>query len=234
MSFSTKQDRVADIIRERIIVGIYGRGAKLKQADLAEELGVSITPVREALLALEAEGYVRGLPHKGLLVPELVPERLGEIYELRLTLERDLTSAALETMSPARLGELTALQRSLEAALETGNLHAVRTANYRFHFRLYEMAERPQTLHFVRVLWAKYPFTAQDVKRDRPHRMRSEHDMFLEKVEEQDHPGAVEAMVQHIRNGWREITTDVLRGRLPAADAAEADLSLPAWKECII
>src|SRR5689334_2318377 len=99
MSFATKQDRVAEIIRERIIIGIYDRGTKLKQADLAEELGVSITPVREALLALEAEGYVRGLPHKGLLVPELVPERLGEIFDLRVTLERDLTAAAVANMS---------------------------------------------------------------------------------------------------------------------------------------
>jgi DNA-binding GntR family transcriptional regulator len=219
MSFSTKQDRVAEIIRERIIVGIYDRGTKLKQADLAEDLGVSITPVREALLALEAEGYVRGLPHKGLLVPELVPERLGEVYELRVTLERNLTASALQNMSPAKLQELKDLQRSLEGALETGNLHAVRIANYRFHFCLYEMAERPQTLHFVRVLWAKYPFTAQDVKRDRPARMRSEHDLFLEKIEERDDDGAIDAMVQHIKNGWREITKDVLRGKLPSADA---------------
>jgi DNA-binding GntR family transcriptional regulator len=218
MSFATKQDRVAEIIRERIIVGIYGRGEKLKQADLAAELGVSITPVREALLALEAEGYVRGLPHKGLLVPELIPERLGEIYDLRLTLERDLTAAALANMSSAKLQELLDLQRTLERSLESGDLHAVRTANYRFHFRLYEIAERPQTLHFVRVLWAKYPFTAQDVKRNRPERMRSEHELFLQKVEEQDHPGAVEAMVQHIKNGWREITKDALRARTGAAE----------------
>src|ERR1700744_244045 len=103
MSFATKQESVAEIIRERIIVGIYDRGTKLKQADLAEELGVSITPVREALLALEAEGYVRGLPHKGLVVPDLVPELVQEIFRLRLTLERELTKGALDKMTPAVL-----------------------------------------------------------------------------------------------------------------------------------
>jgi DNA-binding GntR family transcriptional regulator len=207
MTFSTKQESVAEIIRERIIVGIYDRGTKLKQADLAEELGVSITPVREALLALEAEGYVRGLPHKGLEVPDIVPERLGEICDLRVTLERDLTVAALENMKPAGLEKLLSLQQELEVALETGDLFKVRAANYRFHFCLYEMADRPQTLHFVRVLWAKYPFTLQDVKQDRPRRMRSEHSLFLQRVQKQDHTGAVEAMVQHIKSGWREITT---------------------------
>jgi DNA-binding GntR family transcriptional regulator len=218
MSFATKQDWVAEIIRERIIVGAYPRGQKLKQAELAEELGVSITPVREALLMLEAEGYVRGLPHKGLLVPDLVPELLREIYELRLTLERELTAEALVHMTPARLQELKDLQHALVRAVGSGDLLAVRTANYHFHFRLYEMAERPQTLHFVRVLWAKYPFTDQDQRRDRPVRMRSEHDLFLAKVEARDHPGAVEAMVQHIRNGWREIT-DAAPGGTAAATA---------------
>jgi DNA-binding GntR family transcriptional regulator len=205
--FATKQDWVAEIIRERIIVGTYGRGQQLKQADLAEKLGVSITPVREALLTLEAEGYVRGMPHKGLLVPELRPELALEIYELRLMLERDLTTRALRRMAPAMLAELMELHRGLVRALGTHGLEAVRTANYRFHFRLYEMADRPQTLQFVRVLWAKYPFTAQDEKRSRPNRMRREHQLFLEKAQQDDQPGAVEAMLQHIRNGWREITT---------------------------
>jgi DNA-binding GntR family transcriptional regulator len=209
VAFSTKQDWVGEIIRERIIVGAYRRGQQLKQADLAEELGVSITPVREALLTLEAEGYVRGLPHKGLLVPELVPELSQEIYHLRLILERDLTARALELITPAGLTELLDLQRNIVRALASDDLQSVRTANYRFHFRLYEIANRPQTLQFVRVLWAKYPFTAQDVKRGRPGRMRQEHDLFLKKVQQGDRDGAIEAMLQHIANGWRQVS-DIL------------------------
>jgi DNA-binding GntR family transcriptional regulator len=209
LAFATKQDWVAEIIRERIIVGAYRRSEQLKQADLAEELGVSITPVREALLTLEAEGYVRGLPHKGLLVPELDPHLAREIYDLRLMLERDLTARALDLMTPDGLTELLDLQRNLVRALASDDLQSVRTANYRFHFRLYEMAERPQTLKFVRVLWAKYPFTAQDVKRGRPGRMRQEHELFLKKVQQGERAQAVEAMLQHIANGWRQITDAV-------------------------
>ena len=209
MPFATKQDWVAEIIRERIIVGAYQRGRQLKQVDLAEELGVSVTPVREALLTLEAEGYVRGLPHKGLLVPELVAELAQEIYGLRLLLERELTAAAVERITPQGLAELQDLQRSLVRALDTDDLQAVRTANYRFHFRLYDLADRPQTLQFVRVLWAKYPFTAQDVDRSRPGRMREEHERFLARLEQGDAAGAVEAMLEHISNGWREITDDI-------------------------
>lgn len=205
MAFTTKQDWVAEIIRERIITGAYRRGQQLKQADLAEELGVSITPVREALLTLEAEGYVRGLPHKGLLVPELVPERAEEIFALRMMLERELTAAALDAMTPAGFAELSDLQATITRALQSDDLQSVRTANYRFHFHLYEMAGRPQTLQFVRVLWAKYPFTAQDVDRRRPLRMREEHELFLARAGQGDRAGAVEAMLRHIRSGWREL-----------------------------
>jgi DNA-binding GntR family transcriptional regulator len=208
LAFATKQDWVAEIVRERIIVGTYQRGQQLKQADLAEELGVSITPVREALLMLEAEGYVRGVPHKGLVVPELVSELVREIFGLRLTLERELTEGALEKMTPEGLVELHDLHKTLVRALDSNDLQAVRTANYRFHFRLYEIAERPQTLQFVRVLWAKYPFTMQDRSRGRPNRMREEHELFLRKADKGDRDGAVKAMLQHIESGWRQIAPD--------------------------
>jgi DNA-binding GntR family transcriptional regulator len=208
LTFATKQDWVAEIVRERIIVGTYHRGQQLKQADLAEELGVSITPVREALLMLEAEGYVRGIPHKGLVVPELVSELVREIFGLRLTLERELTEAALERVTPEALAELHDLHKTLVRALDSNDLQAVRTANYRFHFRLYEIADRPQTLQFVRVLWAKYPFTMQDRNHSRPSRMREEHELFLQMADRGDRKGAVKAMLQHIENGWRQIAPD--------------------------
>jgi DNA-binding GntR family transcriptional regulator len=226
MAFSTKQDQVAEIIRERIITGAYDRGQKLKQADLAADLGVSITPVREALLTLLAEGYVQGLPHKGLLVPELEGSQVREIYDLRLLLERDLTSIALHKITSGDVLMLQSLQQKVAAATAAGDLQAVRTANFRFHFYLYELADRPQTLHFVRVLWAKYPFTLQDQRKGRTTRMRSEHDLILEKIERDDPAGAVEAMVEHIRSGWREIRLEVqplaaARGPLAGAEALE-------------
>jgi DNA-binding GntR family transcriptional regulator len=204
MAFRTKQDQVAEILRERIIAGIYRRGEKLKQADIAKELGVSITPVREALQMLDAEGYVLGHAHKGVLVPEFQPAQALEIYELRLKLERDLTAHALQHMTPATLAELRAIQDQVAGANRSRDLSGIRTANYRFHFTLYEAAGRPQTLHFVRVLWAKYPFTDQDQKFSRTERMQAEHEIFLKKVEAGDQTGAVEAMVDHIQNGWRE------------------------------
>jgi DNA-binding GntR family transcriptional regulator len=205
MAFQTKQDHVAEILRERIVAGIYGRGEKLKQADLAKELGVSITPVREALQLLEAEGFVVGLAHKGVLVPEFQKNHAQEIYDLRLTLERELTIHALRALTAERMAELVRIQGLLAQAIQARRLDEIRTENYRFHFKLYELADRPQTLQFVRVLWAKYPFTSQDKSVARNEQVKSEHDDFLKKAAEGDHAGAVESMIDHIQRGWQRL-----------------------------
>ena len=138
-------------------------------------------------------------------MPELDPELTREIFGLRMMLERELTAAALRNVDAVAIAGLKAQEAVLTAALDTGDLHAVRTANYRFHFQLYELAQQPQTLQFVRVLWAKYPFTSQDTDPGRPRRIREEHETLLRHAEAGEHDEAVAAMLRHIENGWRQI-----------------------------
>lgn len=207
MAFETKQDQVAEILRERIIAGFYPRGMKLKQFDIAQELGVSITPVREALHILEAEGFVAGASHKGLTVPLVAPESAREIFDLRLMLERDLTVRALERMDAATLAELRRGQTIIAAIAGGKDRLASRTENYRFHFRLYALAGRPQSLQFTRVLWAKYPFISQELGGRRLKHV-DEHETFLRHVEAGAMDLAAEAMVAHIRSGWNDLRAD--------------------------
>ena len=68
MDFRTKEEQVADFLREGIISGMFPRGSRLKQAEIAERLQISITPVREALKLLEAEGYINGNSYRGACV----------------------------------------------------------------------------------------------------------------------------------------------------------------------
>ncbi|MGG5888127.1 GntR family transcriptional regulator [Falsiroseomonas sp. HC035] len=204
MAFKTKQDQVADIIRARIISEAYPRGTKLKQSDIAKELGVSITPVREALHMLGAEGFVQAISHKGLIVPLVQTDTARETYELRVMLERDLTARALDRLDDETLAALRESQRVIAALAAGGGRLASRTENYRFHFRLYELADRPQTLQFVRVLWARYPFVTQERGGARLKNI-DEHECFLRLAEAGDKAGAVEAMVAHIQSGWTDL-----------------------------
>ena len=77
MDYRTKEEQVADYLRERIISGVYPRGSRLKQAEIAEELHLSITPVREALKLLVAEGYVSGDSYRGARVVPFDPAASG-------------------------------------------------------------------------------------------------------------------------------------------------------------
>ena len=82
----TVEHQIAEVLREKIIVGEIARGQKLKQAEIAKMLGVSITPVREALRLLEAQGYVAVSAHRGAVVAPFLIEGAEELYELRMIL----------------------------------------------------------------------------------------------------------------------------------------------------
>lgn len=200
----TKENQVADFLRERIIWGFYSRGQKLKQAEIAEMLDISITPVREALKILEAEGYIVGTSHKGAVVAPFQIERTEELLQLRVMLELRLTKAALAGIQAETLDALSALNAETEAASHTNDRDATRRTNYHFHFMLYELANQPQTLHFVRVLWAKYPFDKLTAMPNRLPGVAAEHDTFLQAAKAGDTRAALKAMQYHIENGWRQ------------------------------
>lgn len=200
-SFQTKEDQVADFLRERIISGYFQRGQKLKQMEIAEMLGLSITPVREALKLLEAEGFIYGSSHRGAVVAPLQLDRVVELYELRYDLETRLARAAAARVTPASLRSLNDINDEMIAALRQSDLALIRSANFRFHFRFYELADLPQTLHFVRVLWAKYPFELLAVMPNRQQDVIKEHKAFLDALASGDAAGAVRSMQAHMSHG---------------------------------
>lgn len=202
MEYRTKEEQVADYLRERIISGVYQRGSRLKQAEIAEQLNLSITPVREALKLLEAEGYVSGDSYRGARVVPFDAAASGEILSLRLMLEAQLVRGAAERATSEDLAELRALADEFEKAFETGNRAVARGVNYRFHRRMYDIAAMPQTLHFVQILWARYPFDLINAAKGRGEDAAKEHDEILAALASGDVSAAVLSMRKHIESGW--------------------------------
>lgn len=200
----TKEHQVAELLREKIIAGGVVRGQKLKQAELAKMLNVSITPVREALRLLEAEGYVHVSSHRGAIVAPFQIDQVDELYDLRMILEGKLTAAAVRNMTPDNLQGLIKLNDNIRSALATNSREDIRGNNFRFHFRLYEYADLSNTLEFVRVLWAKYPFDLLGSIPGRPPRVLDEHAELLTALQEQDPRKATKAMQAHITAGHRD------------------------------
>jgi DNA-binding GntR family transcriptional regulator len=209
MQFRTKEEQVADFLREGIISGRIPRGERLKQQEIATLLNTSITPVREALKLLEAEGYVSGDSYRGAVVAPFDIEASSETLNLRILLETQLVRGAVERATAADIAELKVLANAFATAFEAGDNEAARAANYRFHHRMFEIARMPQTLHFVQILWARYPFDLINKLKGRVNRAASEHDDLLQAFIANDVAAAMLATRQHIEAGFIELKHSV-------------------------
>lgn len=209
MQFRTKEEQVADFLREGIISGRFPRGARLKQQEIATLLNTSITPVREALKLLAAEGYVLGDSYRGATVAPFDLEASSEVLALRILLETQLVRGTVERVTSADVAELKVLAGEFASAFEAGDNEAARAANYRFHHRMFEIARMPQTLHFVQILWARYPFDLINRLKGRVSRAAEEHDEMLAALIAGDSASAMLATRQHIEAGFHELRRSV-------------------------
>lgn len=212
MQFRTKEEQVADFLREGIISGRFARGARLKQQEIATLLNTSITPVREALKLLEAEGYISGDNYRGAVVAPFDLEASAEVLHLRILLETQLVRGAVERATAADMGELKDLAAEFARAFDAGDNEAARAANYRFHHRMFEVAKMPQTLHFVQILWARYPFDLINRLQGRVSRAAEEHDGMLAALIAGDTTAAMLATRQHIEAGFQELRAAMAAG----------------------
>lgn len=215
MDFRTKEEQVADFLREGIISGRYPRGARLKQQEIATLLQTSITPVREALKLLVAEGYVTGDSYRGATVAPFDITASNETLTLRILLETQLVKAAVLVASLDEIAEMRKLAKEFDEAVAAKENEAARAANYRFHHRMFEIAKMPQTLHFVQNLWARYPFDLINKLEGRVSRAGEEHEEMINAFIASDVSAATLATRRHIEAGWLELQEALQREAAP-------------------
>ncbi len=220
MQFKTKEEQVADYLREGIISGRFPRGTRLKQQEIATLLNTSITPVREALKLLEAEGYVAGDSFKGSVVASFDIDASAEVLNLRILLETQLVKNAVERASGNDIAELKVMGDAFARAYEVGDNETARAANYRFHHHMFKIAAMPQTLHFVQILWARYPFDLINALKGRVSRAADEHDDMLAAIIAGDTSAAMLATRKHIEAGWLELRNSIETENAAAAHGA--------------
>jgi DNA-binding GntR family transcriptional regulator len=149
----TTQQHAVAWLRQAIIAAELRPGQRVIQEDIAERIGVSVAPVREALRVLEQEGQVTYLPRRGYFVTELWVEDLEEIYALRQVLEERAARRALPTLDDDALDRIRLAARDCVVAAEAGNVASELEANRRFHFGMFESPEQPHVLRLIRLLW---------------------------------------------------------------------------------
>ena len=134
-----------DAIRDGILHGNYPEGEPLRQDALADELGVSRIPIREALRQLEAEGLVTFSPHRGAIVSSLSLAEIEEVFEIRANLEPDLLRRALPRLTTYQLDQADEILDRYAEALRGGDVAQWGELNWEFHSSLWAPADRPVT-----------------------------------------------------------------------------------------
>jgi DNA-binding GntR family transcriptional regulator len=128
-------------------------GQRVNQEDVAERMGVSVAPVREALRVLEQEGQVTYRPRRGYFVTELRIGDLEEIYALRQVLEERAARHALPTLEDDALDRIALAAKDCADAAEAGDVAAELEANRRFHFAILESPDQVHAMRLIRLLW---------------------------------------------------------------------------------
>ena len=129
----TLAERSAELIRERILAGDFASGDRLVEAKLAEQLGISRGPLREALKQLAAEGLVREEPRRGTFVATPTAEDVKDIYDLRAAIEGRAARLVIASGDPAAIGALRRAADGIRAAAEAGDLQLLSRTDYEFH-----------------------------------------------------------------------------------------------------
>jgi DNA-binding GntR family transcriptional regulator len=140
----------AELIREAIVDGRVSPGHRLKEEELAQQLGISRTPVREALLLLQAEGLVEAVPNRGSAVRAYDRRELEELYELRALLEGHAASRAATHRTDAHLDELRQSCARFAALLPAAHVPSLVGENNAFHETILDAAASERLKGMVR------------------------------------------------------------------------------------
>jgi len=198
LQIETVVDRVYGEVRRRIVEGELGRGTKLRQEALAEALGVSRTPLREALRRLAAEGLVEFHPNRGATVATLTAKDVRAAYEARLAFE---PGAARLAAVRRPVAQIAALRAALADQRASTAIPAAYAASRAFHLALAHASENEYLIRLAEALWgpglAQAIYELQAVRL--PARLATdlaEHERIAEAIERGD-PDLAEALTRH-------------------------------------
>ena len=236
MDSATTSNRVTSVVREAILSGRLKPGETLIERQLAQMLGVSKTPVREALIALTSSGLVVSSPNRGVTVRELSTDDVRQVYEVRLLLEPWAVARTTQRRSPERIERIrTALEKAKtllddesEDLLNSAESRTLSLTNREFHRELYagcgndliitrlDQLQDLTALSTLSVLWKQWPTWRAEF---------DEHIEIFKMVEAGDYESAERAVSEHIQNSVTRLSGSPYHeatAAVPSAGIAQA------------
>lgn len=207
------REQVANVLRAAIVAGQMRPGVVYSVPTLAERFGVSVTPVREAMLDLAKEGLVYGVRNKGFRVTELSDKDLDDITQLRALIEVPTVVQVARTIADADVEALRPLAQAIVDRAAEADVIGYLDADRRFHLRLLGLADNPRLVDVVRGLRAQTRLYGLDqlVAQDRLVASAAEHVELLDALQAHD-AARVEAVmrrhIRHVRGIWAAVPED--------------------------
>jgi DNA-binding GntR family transcriptional regulator len=225
LSSPTLAERSAELIRERILAGDFASGDRLVEAKVAEQLGISRGPLREALKQLAAEGLVREEPRRGTFVATPTADDVRDVYDLRAAIESRAARLVIANGDPAAIDVLRRVVDGIGAAAKAGDLQRLVRADYEFHETLCRVSGN-RRLHEVFVRNASALRILLRLEEERFYgsfdEVWTQHRVLLSAVEVGDAPRAEAMFTEHLESArdrlLRHLAPETGAGGHPATD----------------
>lgn len=196
------RDVVFNTLRQAIITGEFAPGERLMEIALAEKLGVSRTPVREAIRKLELEGLVVMIPRKGAEVAQITEKDLRDSLEVRCNLEELSVKLACERITKEGEEKLKLALADFRKAIEEQDFQKIVDSDIAFHDVIFEVTQNHRLMQIASSLREQvYRYRVQYIKDEKLHPvLEEEHRMIVDYILKKDVQQAVSVMKKHIIN----------------------------------
>ena len=208
------RDVVFNTLRQAILRGEPKPGERLMEIQLANKLGVSRTPIREAIRKLELEGLVLMIPRKGAEVAEITEKSLRDVLEVRRALEELAVQLACEKITKEEIRELERVAKEFQQVVNSSDITEIAEVDVCFHDIIYTATDNQKLIQLLNNLREQmYRYRVEYLKRDGVFpQLIAEHEAIIRHIENNEKEKATEVMCRHIDNQV-ETVIDVIRAK---------------------
>ena len=196
------RDVVFNTLRQAILKGELKPGERLMEIQLANRLGVSRTPIREAIRKLELEGLVLMIPRKGAEVAQITIKNLQDVLQVRGALEQLAIQIVCKNITEEGIAELKKANKEFEKAIKQGDLTVITDADVEFHEIIYNATNNTRLINILNNLREQmYRYRVEYLKDRNSHaKLVEEHELIIAQLSSGDEIGAVKTILTHIEN----------------------------------
>jgi len=197
------REQVASIVRQQILTGQYMENQEITLGEIAEQVGSSITPVREAFQMLENEGLIRLRLNKGAIVLGLNEKTIHDHYETRAVLESFEAGKVCEEGTD--ISSIIAVQDESAKAISSGNVELYRDYNQAFHMSIWQTAGNKRIEQMLSTLWNGFSLGFMITEEQYAQISFSEHTEIFDAIKNHDKAAAESLMFRHIMRSMNDI-----------------------------